>query len=265
MRYPLLFLLLLCTGELLAQAPGKARSKAKAATATLTFRLDPATEQPHLKHPATIGLRGNTPPLAWDRTTPLTDPDHDGIYEATLAFPVAAADQPLEYKYVHDSLTWESTDNRVQPLRPGKTTLPIQRWNDGPPAAAKLAAALYEQIAALDKALFDAYNARDLDKLLSFFSEDLEFYHDLTGLTTYEQNRQEFQALMVKPTAPHRELVPGSLEVYPVKGYGAMEIGAHRFCHLENGIQDCGTFKFAMVWQQQGGAWKVTRVLSYGH
>jgi hypothetical protein len=28
----------------------------------------------------------------------------------------------------------------------------------------------------------------------------------------------------------HRELVPGTLEVHPIPGYGALEIGAHRFC-----------------------------------
>jgi hypothetical protein len=30
-------------------------------------------------------------------------------------------------------------------------------------------------------------------------------------------------------------LVPGSLEVYPIPGYGAMQIGAHTFCHIEDG------------------------------
>jgi hypothetical protein len=62
-----------------------------------------------------------------------------------------------------------------------------------------------------------------------------------------------------------RDLEPGSLEVYPIKDYGAMEIGRHRFCHKENGKDDCGTFGFAMVWRKAGDSWKISRVLSYGH
>jgi hypothetical protein len=62
-----------------------------------------------------------------------------------------------------------------------------------------------------------------------------------------------------------RDLVPGTLEVYPIKGYGAIEIGAHRFCHKEDGKDDCGVFKFVQIWQKQESGWKVTRVVSYGH
>jgi hypothetical protein len=64
---------------------------------------------------------------------------------------------------------------------------------------------------------------------------------------------------------------PTPLEVYPIKDYGAIEIGAHRFCHKEKGNDaspartDCGTFKFAMVWRKIGDSWKISRVLSYGH
>ena len=63
----------------------------------------------------------------------------------------------------------------------------------------------------------------------------------------------------------HRDLVQGSLEVYPIKDYGAIELGVHRFCHKENGQDDCGSFKFVMVWRKIGETWKVSRVISYGH
>jgi len=62
-----------------------------------------------------------------------------------------------------------------------------------------------------------------------------------------------------------RELVKGSLEIYPIPGYGAMEIGEHKFCHLENGKQDCGTFKFVHIWEKKNGEWKISRVVSYDH
>src|SRR5919106_2165024 len=34
-----------------------------------------------------VGIRGGLAPLSWDRTTPALDPDGDGLYEVTVAFP----------------------------------------------------------------------------------------------------------------------------------------------------------------------------------
>jgi len=68
-----------------------------------------------------------------------------------------------------------------------------------------------------------------------------------------------------KTTGLRRDIVPGSLEVYPIKDYGAVETCLHRFCHVENEKNDCGTFKNVMVWQKKDGVWKVTRVISYDH
>jgi Domain of unknown function (DUF4440) len=56
----------------------------------------------------------------------------------------------------------------------------------------------------------------------------------------------------------------GTLEVYPLKGYGAVEIGIHRFHHPEN-AENVGDAKFVMLWQNKDGMWKVTRVISYNH
>jgi len=124
---------------------------------------------------------------------------------------------------------------------------------------------LYDTIAHMDSVLFNAYNAHNLDKVKTLFTDDLEFYHDLGGLTNYAQNMEAFKENFAKNNGLRRELVPGSLEVYPIKDYGAIEIGAHKFCHTENGKQDCGTFKFVMVWQKKNGKWKISRVVSYGH
>jgi hypothetical protein len=62
-----------------------------------------------------------------------------------------------------------------------------------------------------------------------------------------------------------RHLVKGSLEVYPIKNYGAIETGSHTFCHSENGKSDCGTFKFVHIWELQNGRWKITRIITYDH
>ena len=63
-----------------------------------------------------------------------------------------------------------------------------------------------------------------------------------------------------------RELVPGTLEVYPMDGYGAVEMGVHRFHHpgREN-TEPTGEAKFVHLWQNKEGAWKITRVISYDH
>lgn len=126
-------------------------------------------------------------------------------------------------------------------------------------------AGLYKEIAHLDSILFNAFNTRDIDQFKTLFTEDLEFYHDKGGLTNYEHTINFLKTTAETNNQLKRELVKGSLEVYPIPGYGAMEIGSHTFCHLENGKQDCGTFKFVHVWQKKDGQWKISRVVSYGH
>ncbi len=123
---------------------------------------------------------------------------------------------------------------------------------------------LYVEVANADAALFAAYNAHDVAKVMSYFSEDLEFYHDKDGLVTYAQVHEGFKRLLASGDI-RRELIPGSMHVYPLPGIGAIETGAHRFCHTENGKDDCGVFEFAMIWQKKDDRWRITRVISYGH
>jgi ketosteroid isomerase-like protein len=125
--------------------------------------------------------------------------------------------------------------------------------------------ALRAEIARMDKAMFDAFNGHDANALMALFSEDLEFYHDKEGLVRYEAVRNGFTSMFAQNNGIRRDLVPGSLEVYPIGTYGAIEIGAHRFCHVENGKNDCGVFKFLHVWRKAGDRWQVTRVVSWGH
>jgi len=131
--------------------------------------------------------------------------------------------------------------------------------------AIKSDAELTRAISALDTQLFDAYNNCDIDKLGSLVTDDLEFYHDKTGLMV---GKQPFLVAIKNNICGkvRRELVKGSLEVYPLKGYGAVEIGVHRFYHP--GTQDhdvVGEAKFVQLWQYKDGAWKVSRVISYDH
>ena len=124
---------------------------------------------------------------------------------------------------------------------------------------------LFDTILRADTAMFEGFNAHNVDKLMSMFTDDLEFYHDTGGLTDFRQTKENFAKLFSGTPDIRRDLVSGSLEVYPIKDYGAIQVGEHRFCHKEKGKDECGTFKFAMVWKKIGGAWKISRVISYGH
>ena len=124
---------------------------------------------------------------------------------------------------------------------------------------------LFTAITRMDSAMFDAFNAHDVDKLMSMFTDDLEFYQDNDGLKNYKECSADFRTMLANNPDIRRELIKERLEVYPIKNYGAIEIGAHRFCHKENGKEECGTFQFLMVWRKTGDLWKVSRVISYGH
>jgi hypothetical protein len=126
---------------------------------------------------------------------------------------------------------------------------------------------LYDSIAYLDSVFFNAFNTRNIDKLKTLLSENLEFYHDLGGMTNYNQNVDAFKKTFESDRGVRRKLVEGTLEVYPIKDYGAVETGIHRFYATEKGQQEklSSEAKFVQVWQKKDGAWKITRIISYGH
>ena len=124
---------------------------------------------------------------------------------------------------------------------------------------------LFDAIARADVRMFEAFNAHDVEKVMATFTDDLEFYHDTGGVTDFPQTKEGFSKLFSGTPDIRRDLVSGSLEVYPIKDYGAIQVGEHRFCHKEKGKDDCGTFKFAMIWRKVGEDWKISRVISYGH
>ncbi len=114
----------------------------------------------------------------------------------------------------------------------------------------------------LDGDLFAAYNNCQLEKFGSFFPENLEFYHDQTGggPMTREQLVTAIKQNICGKV--HRDLV--SIEVFPMKNYGALETGVHRFSHP--GIdKDQGDAKFVQLWKYEGGRWWLTVVISYDH
>lgn len=105
------------------------------------------------------------------------------------------------------------------------------------------AAELYQRIARLDAKMPAAFNAHDIPQLMRYFTPDLDFYHNTGGLAGYATTEQGFTQLSKQPPDIHRDLVSGSLEAYPIPGYGAIEIATRRFGHQKNGKLDCGTVR----------------------
>lgn len=121
---------------------------------------------------------------------------------------------------------------------------------------------LYDTIVKWDSIYFTAYNTCDLDKQRNIFSDSLEFYHDKGGLST---SKSEIMEALQKNICGKvtRELVPGSIEVYPIKDFGAVEMGMHRFHNnLEPGASPSHAGKFVIIWQHLNDTWRITRVIS---
>ena len=124
---------------------------------------------------------------------------------------------------------------------------------------------LERTLTALDAALFDAYNRCDLQKFASLIDDNIEFYHDQGGVTLGQTALTDSvkKNICGKTT---RELVPGSLHIYYMKGYGAIEEGVHRFHHPgHEDTEGVGEGRFTHLWHYQEGSWKITRAMSYDH
>jgi hypothetical protein len=121
----------------------------------------------------------------------------------------------------------------------------------------------------LDSALFAAYDGCDLGALGALAAEDLEFYHDQTGLS---RGRHALVGAVRQNVCGkvRRDLAPGTLAVYPLRGYGALETGEHRFCD-PRANRTCtaatgGLARFVMLSRRdEAGGWQLARVISYDH
>jgi hypothetical protein len=139
-------------------------------------------------------------------------------------------------------------------------------------------AQLTEQIEKADSELFELFFVApcDLPRFRSLLTDDIEFYHDRGGFNV--RSARDFVRIYLEnctartdPAAwrSRRELVRSSLRVDPVPGYGAMEVGDHRFFERKgaNGPEKlAGKARFAMVWALgTDGKWRLSRVLSFAH
>jgi hypothetical protein len=125
--------------------------------------------------------------------------------------------------------------------------------------------ALFQAILVQDSLLFQAFNSRNLEGMMAFFTPDLKLYQDNDGVKDYVKTKAGFESLFNRDYILERKPVAGSMEVYPIKDFGAIQTGKHTFCHTENGKLECGTFKFMHIWRLENQKWQIVEVITYGH
>jgi len=152
---------------------------------------------------------------------------------------------------------------------------PTDESKGGPRAGPRPTQELHDTIAAKDRELFAAvFDRCDTKALAGLVADDLEFYHDKGGLTsrTGADFVKSIEGMCERQKAgtdyrARREVVAGTLKVYPIASYGAVEVGEHRFYRLfaDKPEKLVEVALFTMLWQKQGDGWKLKRVLSYDH
>lgn len=134
---------------------------------------------------------------------------------------------------------------------------------------------LFQTLKTNDSLLFSiGFNECDFDQFRNLTTDDLEFYHDQTGILN---SNQEFIDVMANgickkdnPYKARRELVEGSLKVFPLYDngqlYGAIQNGEHRFYESFEGKETPGSIaKFSLLWILKNDQWKIKRIYSFNH
>lgn len=123
---------------------------------------------------------------------------------------------------------------------------------------------LYDKIVKLDSIFFHAYNTCDknLEVYASFYAEDIEFYHDNGGFMNSKKELVEGTKNKICGKVT-RELIKGSIEVYPIKDYGAVAIGLHRFINNQEPTNSTSRIgRFMVIWENKNNEWKIKKVVS---
>ncbi len=142
-------------------------------------------------------------------------------------------------------------------------------------AQVKTNSELYKTLKANDSLIFEeGFNKCNLNAFENIIAHDLEFYHDVSGIT---HSKAEFIETFRRnicrsmDNKSKRALIPGTLEVFPLYNngqlYGAIQKGEHRFFQpAEDGSSTPGSIaKFTHLWLKEESGWKIRRVLSYDH
>ncbi|WP_426105619.1 nuclear transport factor 2 family protein [Massilia sp. TSP1-1-2] len=125
-----------------------------------------------------------------------------------------------------------------------------------------------------DTQYWKAFNECEIEKLTAMNTDDLEFYHDVGGISKGKAIFSESVGKNIcgRPgVRVRREAVPESMRFFPMRDgarlYGAVVSGEHRFYEIPKGGKEVltGQARFTHMLLLEGGQWKVSRVLSFDH
>lgn len=134
---------------------------------------------------------------------------------------------------------------------------------------------LYAAIASRDAEFFEVFfTGCDAARVESMLTPDFEMYHDKGGFVA--DGAAGFVAAYARdceakkrPDAwrSRRELVPGTMTLHRIEGYGVIEQGDHIFYERQGDGPEkkVGKARFTQLWKLDGGTWKLARVFSYDH
>lgn len=144
-----------------------------------------------------------------------------------------------------------------------------------PPVDIPQGPALTEAVTASDAVFFQLFfEGCDPEKLATMVTDDFEFFDDRGGLMVTDGAAfvAQYRTRCEARRAPggwrtRREPVPGTVHIYRMNAYGAVETGEHLFyeSHGDGPEALAGQAKFSQVWKLEDGRWKLARVFSYDH
>jgi ketosteroid isomerase-like protein len=134
---------------------------------------------------------------------------------------------------------------------------------------------LAEEIRAADAEFFKAFfDTCDIATIRRYVTDDFEMFHDKGGRvaatgaelvkSAEDKCRRQAEGTDFLST---RKLLPDTLEVHAINGYGAISTGRHEFFAVKAGEPDrlTETGQFTIVWKEEDGQWKLARALSFDH
>jgi hypothetical protein len=141
------------------------------------------------------------------------------------------------------------------------------------PAEAKVAAVSSDSEQGLrdaDAGYWRAFNACDAAAMGSYLADDLEFYHDKSGLTRSRAGMVDatMKGICGNPNVQVRRAAEtASVSYDPIPGYGGVLSGQHQFYMTEKGMPErlTGIAKFVMLWHFDRGHWQLARGFSLDH
>jgi Domain of unknown function (DUF4440) len=248
---------------LCASAPiGQLCAQSAATSARITGDYVLQDKRDGMPHTIRIGRAGSTYSVQWDSNMPTAL-----VSRGQADFRIAADTNTRvvfsrELPAPHTLLVISPPSDTVRAFRVG--AMQPGTGFDGDDWAAARGGALFDSLAVADSLLFDAFFVRcDADATIAMYTADAEFYHDRNGLKVGAAALDAFRNNCPRDKGVTRVIVPGTIRVFGIAGYGAVQLGRHRFIESDGAVVT--EAKFIQLWQRTANGWRATRTVSVDH